>query len=142
MFNDVTMFNRQEFNISLKRSFPLNYPEKSPLWNFIYAAANFADPRISQVLEDAVWTLENWPLSWIDWNVQNSHRLDFFLDPEQNRDGESMKSLKLFPYDERSMFRWNSDPFTLDEGSGKSECDMTAFLLPYWLGRYYGFLKR
>jgi len=34
---------------------------------------------------NAIWTLQSWPLSWIDWPVQNTDRLDFFLDPEQNR---------------------------------------------------------
>jgi hypothetical protein len=37
--------------------------------------------------------------------------------------------------------KWNGNPFIVDGGgAGRSEDDGGFFLLPYWLGRYHGFL--
>ena len=37
--------------------------------------------------------------------------------------------------------RWNSNPFVVDGGAGgHSEDDGAAYLLPYWMGRYYKYL--
>jgi hypothetical protein len=36
-------------------------------------------------LEDAIWTLQSWPLSLVDWPTMNSQRIDIFLDPEATR---------------------------------------------------------
>jgi hypothetical protein len=37
--------------------------------------------------------------------------------------------------------KWNGNPFQLDDQSeGRGEDDGTFFLLPYWLGRYHGYL--
>jgi hypothetical protein len=41
---------------------------------------------------------------------------------------------------ERDAGRWNSDFFDVDGGSGFTEVDPGAWLLPYWLGRYTGFI--
>ena len=38
--------------------------------------------------------------------------------------------------------KWNSNPYRPDAGGGgREEDDGTAYLLPYWMGRYHGFLK-
>ena len=41
--------------------------------------------------------------------------------------------------DERQIMRWNGNPYELDGGSanGGSEDDGSAWLLPYWMGRYH-----
>jgi hypothetical protein len=37
--------------------------------------------------------------------------------------------------------KWNGNPFRLDGGGGgRGEDDGAFFLLPYWLGRYHGYL--
>ncbi len=47
----------------------------------------------------------------------------------------------LLPPDERPVIKWNANPFAVDSaGGGRAEDDGAAFLLPYWLGRYLGFL--
>lgn len=33
-----------------------------------------------------------------------------------------------------------SDPYDLVDGSGYDECDPSAWLLPYWMARYYKFI--
>jgi len=46
------------------------------------------------------------------------------------------------PADERPLGKWNSNPYRLDSsGEGRSEDDGAYFLLPYWMGRYYGFIE-
>ena len=43
--------------------------------------------------------------------------------------------------DERPVMKWNGNPFVVDGGAGgHGEDDGAAFLLPYWMGRYYGFI--
>ena len=49
---------------------------------------------------------------------------------------------KVLPIDERFVNHWNHDPWRLDEGGGGTEmADGVAFLLPYWMGVYHGFVK-
>jgi hypothetical protein len=51
------------------------------------------------------------------------------------------QSKTLLPPDERPVMKWNSNPFDVDGGSdGRGEDDGAAYLLPYWMGRYLGFL--
>ena len=46
-----------------------------------------------------------------------------------------------FPPDERSGVRWNQNPYQMDGGNGgRSEADAAGYLLPYWMGRYHGFI--
>ena len=45
------------------------------------------------------------------------------------------------PPDERAVHKWNTNPFVLEGGrEGRGEEDGAAYLLPYWLGRYHGFI--
>ena len=48
--------------------------------------------------------------------------------------------LTAVPANERSQGQWNTDPYDLTGGSGYSEYDAGAWLLPYWLARYYGLI--
>jgi hypothetical protein len=51
------------------------------------------------------------------------------------------QSVDVLPANERSTMRWNSNGFMLDGGNGGlSVFDPGAFLLPYWMARYHGFL--
>lgn len=128
---------KEFFDLSITRAWNLARKEKSSLWNVIFGAAGLSDDF---AMRDAVETLQQWPLSQINWPVQNSQRLDVFLDANLSRQNTN-QSLNLLPYDERSMFRWNGSPFDLDQGSGTTEYDPSAWLLPYWAARYYNFLS-
>jgi hypothetical protein len=38
--------------------------------------------------------------------------------------------------------KWNGNPFIVDGGNGgRGEDDGAFFLLPYWMGRYFGFVS-
>ena len=76
----------------------------------------------------------------ICWSMQNSHRADIEIDAESGRHGE-VQSIAVLPPDERPIMKWNGNPFQLDgDGAGIEEDDGTFFLLPYWMGRYHGFI--
>jgi len=44
--------------------------------------------------------------------------------------------------DERPVAKWNSNPYRPDGGSGGAgEDDGAYFLLPYWMGRFHGWVE-
>ncbi len=111
--------------------------EENPLWMFIYATG---EPSRAVDLGSAARTLYRMPVDTIEWTVRNSHRKDIVMDPEVDR-SEERQTRTLLPPDERRIMKWNSNPFRMDGGDGgRSEDDGAAFLLPYWMGRYHGFL--
>jgi hypothetical protein len=111
--------------------------EDNPLWVFIYA---FCNPGKRVRLESAARTLYRIPMDLIKWSVKNSHRRDVPLDTSAERHDRAQTS-RLLPPDERRVMKWNGNPFQLDDqGAGRGEDDGAFFLLPYWMGRYHGFL--
>jgi hypothetical protein len=124
---------RQLYLLSLERAWRIERPERNPLWNFIYGALT-GNPCDA---EAAVQTLAEIPLDLVDWPVRNSHRADVRLAPAAGRGGE-LESVDPLPADERSVGKWNSNPYRLDGGGeGLAEDDGAFYLLPYWLGRYH-----
>jgi hypothetical protein len=76
----------------------------------------------------------------VEWTVVNSHRKDIVLAADADR-FRQRQSVTLLPPDERPVMKWNGNPFRLDGGGGgRGEDDGAFFLLPYWLGRYHGYL--
>jgi hypothetical protein len=119
---------------SLERSWQIERPERSPLWNFIYAAGTGAREYDRA---ESLRTLREMPMDTIRWSVTNSHRLDVPIDPMSDR-FERRQALIVLPYDELPMWKWNGNPYSLDGGNGgRSEDDGACFLLPYWMGRYH-----
>ncbi len=117
---------------SLRRTWEIVKPKKNPNYNFIYGTSGAGEFD----LEESVKTLQDIPLDLIYWTIRNSHREDIKVKPEAK--GEAMEVL---PHKERPMSKWDGNPYRLDGGhEGRSEDDGAFFLLPYWLGRYYGFI--
>ena len=111
--------------------------EDNPLWIFI---DGFCNPGKRVPLASAVRTLYRIPMDLVQWSVKNSQRHDVPLDISPERHNRVQTSRLLAP-DERRVMKWNGNPFQLDdEASGRGEDDGAFFLLPYWLGRYHGFL--
>lgn len=123
---------------SLERSWEVERPERNPLWNFIYAAGTGSRDFDR---DNSLLGLLEIPMDLVSWTMTNSHRLDVphdlltdrFLRPQ---------ALVVLPADERPVMKWNGNPYLMDGGGGgRSEDDGTFFLLPYWMGRYHGFIK-
>jgi hypothetical protein len=112
--------------------------EANPLWTFIYLTGK---PDAPLPLSDTAWTLYRMPMDTISWTVRNSHRQDLVRAARPDRFGRP-EYLTLLPPDERPVMRWNENPFVVDGGQdGYAEDDGAAFLCPYWMGRFHGFLK-
>jgi hypothetical protein len=113
------------------------HQERSPFYNFLYGAMTGRPCAV----EDALLSLEEWPWELINWTIKNSHRQDVtlrFFPMDRNR----LETTRVLPFSERRVMRWNGDPFEPDSGDeGRSEEDGAAFLLPYWLGVYNGYIS-
>ncbi len=111
-------------------------PERSSLYNFIYGATTDQPCDV----EYAAANLKDWPLDLVRYDTKNSQRHDVnlkFPDLIQIRELD-----RVLPVSERQPWRWNGNPWTPDGGEGgKVEEDGTAWLLPYWMGRYHKFIS-
>ena len=134
---------RSQYLMGMETLYARVATEKSSLWNAIYAQAHggASNPANADLMADAVETLRQWPLSLVAWPIDNTQRIDVFLMPDLTR-GNGLQALQLIPYDESSFFRWNGNPFSVSKGgSGMSESDPGAWLLPFWMARYHGLIQ-
>ena len=112
--------------------------ELNPLWTYIY---KLIDPELDYDMEGCLWTLRRLPLDLRKFAPNNAHRDDLAFDDSIDRHGYHQMVTLLAP-DERRVMKWNGNPFGLgDWGNPLEEEPGTIFTFPYWLGRYYGFLK-
>ena len=135
---------------SLKTSWKLIASERSALWSAIYyASIDAVDQRAvkSEIRSNILWNLQTWSQDLIDWPNDNSKRNDVVYESTQTRFNvphiESLKSRPPFPVNERRQYRWNANPYVVDPpgGTGMTESDPGAWLLPYWMGRWSGVLS-
>ncbi len=150
---------RSRYAFALYQYCLLELPELNPLFNFICAASlagqKYRTPfRTLDLalpgpwLEESLDTLRRFPLDRVDWGLANSHRRDVVpvaLDvPGSERSGRGWRrNGKVLPVDERFVEHWNHDPWRLDQGGqGLVLADGAAFLLPYYMGLYHGFVSR
>ena len=141
---------RTKYVVSIRRSWLIERPERSPLFNLIYGAAlqanTWTDPgrRPDQAIvapgeydrDECIAWFRDVPRDTIHWAIVNSSRRDIsFAGDNRFRRPQSQVVL---PVSERAVMRWNGDPYVLDGGSdGRERDDGAAILLPYWLGRYH-----
>ncbi len=138
-------------------------PEMNPFFNFSYAAIN-REARVTNVwgtfpmrpwagwLEDSMGTLRGFPLDRLNWPHRNSHRLDLVALPSvRSQDLDSPDSRirghringKVLPVENRHFTHWNTDPWRYDYGGNGNELAAgTAYLLPYYMGLYHGFIEK
>ena len=140
----------ERYAYSLHRYWALDRPEVNPFFNFA-AAALLKGKRYDDThmmydltptgtwLEQSLDTLRRFPLDLHSYALSNSHRTDI----RRMANNRGMKrNGRVLPVDERQVFHWNHDPFRLDHsGDGGTLADGTSYLLPYYMGRYLGFVK-
>ena len=132
---------RRRYIESLRFTWSQVRPDMNPLWNFISVAGG-AGRLTSLVRQESKHALDRIPMDLVDWEVRNSHRRDIRIQPGGGRFGERQLIEVLAP-DERPVAKWNSNPYRPDGGGeGRSEDDGAYFLLPYWMGRYYGWITQ
>ncbi|MCC6490223.1 MAG: hypothetical protein IT364_22250 [Candidatus Hydrogenedentes bacterium] len=118
------------------------FPESGPYAKQYAQRFSAFDPAAADSLD----TLRGMPLELIGWEMKNSHRLDVEIDPTPTQApdvGWSKVDHKALPIEERSHVRQDRDGFKLDakEDDGWSEHEGTFYLLPYYMGRYHGFIE-
>lgn len=112
----------------------------NPLWDYISVAGG-GGKMTRAIREESRRTLERIPMDMIEWSARNSHRLDVQLRNDKDRHNHPQLTEVLAP-DERPVEKWNSNPYIPDGGAGGyGEDDGAYFLLPYWMGRYHGWVK-
>ena len=135
---------RYAFNDTLKSMYrkaildhwEIERPEKEGLWNIMTALTGTEEFD----LKEAIWYLQEFPLDLIDWSVTNSHRKDIEMTDPDFR-GQTIR--EVLPPDELPVSRHNANRFDLDgKGGGRSEYSAgDIWLLPYWMGRYFGVIS-
>ncbi len=124
---------RWQYRYSATRSMRPEIPERSPLFNFVFAIDS---PQWAHVA-DGVDTLKRWPLDLRQYEARNSHRDDVMVDVRSSRFGHRTL-LEPVPIDERVPQKWNHDPYVADGGGdGRQEESGAEWLLPYWMGVYH-----
>lgn len=131
---------RQPYLDSLRFTWAQVRSDRNPLWNYISGASG-AGRLTAEVREESLLTLRRIPLDLVEWTVDNGHRQDIKLRPGKDRFGKQEMMEVLAP-DERPVQKWNANPYRLaGGGGGQGEDDGTFFLLPYWMGRYHGWVR-
>ncbi len=134
IFRDTLWLNVTDDETPNRRAIAEGNPVKIPWYLF---TTGTHDPLR---LYDALWQVVVFPDSPLrDHRVENSTNPDIEKNPDQ-----PSESLYPLPSNLRKpdMVIWHRNPFELDGGSDSGEertgCD---YLLPYWLGRYYGYIS-
>ena len=153
---------REKILYSFYTAWTVEQPEMNPFFNFAYAAVgletvcqnpwgSFQIPPWDGWLDDAMFTLKDFPLDRVSWGRLNQQRIDIIRLPRQQAgwpyepprtDRGYRVNGKVLPVSERYFHHWNTDPWRLDYGgNGHSMGSGTVFLLPYYMGLYHGFIE-
>ncbi|MCC6697801.1 MAG: regulator [Candidatus Hydrogenedentes bacterium] len=109
--------------------------DESPYFNFLYGALGGKDFG----RDAGVASLRDAPLDLVEWTVDNSRREDIRL--QRSPEIDPLQTDRLLPPSERFVIRWDRNPWMAVNGEdGFAESSGTYWLLPYWMGRYYGYI--
>jgi len=127
---------RNALQRAVRRHYTVELPERASF--FFFVTATIDEDYVD--LEAAVDNLRRIPTDRRNWRMENSHRDDVVFAQRVDRFGKRQLS-HVLPVDERHFDRWNANPYIPDEGGdGTREDDGAPYLLPYWMGRYHGFI--
>eukprot|EP00943_MAST-04B_sp_MAST-4B-sp1_P004601 g4601.t1 len=136
----VCPFERAPVLASLERTFEIVRPERPDLWDAIYLS--MTGKKDASIVNDMLWNLRTWPLELITWHTSNIKRKDLIYDRDVTRFGiknvQTLHTKPPVPNNERGQGLWNGNPWDVaPTGNGMSEYDAGAWLLPYWMARYF-----
>lgn len=129
--------------------------ENNAFANFVYAACCLGKSRTDNwgtmdlsppkhCFDDAIDTLERFPLDLADWPMSNAHRIDLkpLLDEHGQPSGLGGRfDGTAFPIDERHEVYWDMNPWTLTyAGDGTRLREGIPYLLAYYMGWAHGFI--
>lgn len=151
---------KEIYKMGLTHHWAYERVERSPFFNIVYGALtnNYCD------IEEAAKSLSEMNLDFVRWPVYNSYRKDIVWDTEQEGTGVPAQLKYPVEYWSRLLVNYDGNQFICDSGAEEfveintkrtnrtSTLPGTAganalsasmpyvFLLPYWMGRYYGLL--
>jgi hypothetical protein len=137
---------RDAFLLSIQRSYYFLRNEGDSLYIYMFYAMHdmlgaTVPAEFDRVgdLAAARAELARWPMDVVEWPVSNLDRVDLRIDPNLDRSFQK-QSAYPFPSDGRSCLFWNCSPYDLTGGSGHSQRAGSPWMLPFWLGRAFGYL--
>ncbi len=111
----------------------------NPLFNFTFGLVGGENFH----LKESVAFLRDTPLDLVHWTIDSSKREDVHVARRPML--ESLQTDRMLPPSERGVMRWDKNPWEVISGDfgdaqGSRESNGVFWLLPYWMGRYYGFI--
>lgn len=120
---------------SVEKWFELNRRVNSPFYNFTFGQISGQACDAEQAVE----LLRDVPLDMIRWTVDNRHRADTRL--VQAPQSNTIETERRIPESERAVTKWDGNHFqAIDGDDGRAEGAPTYWLMPYWMGRHYGYI--
>ena len=151
---------KEIFKMGLTHHFEYERVERSPFFNIVYGALTNNNCDI----ENAAKSLSEMNLDFVVWPTYNSYRKDIIIDTEPEEYGCAPQLKYPVEYSSRLLVNYDGNQFVCDSGVeefieiNKKSANRAAalpgtdgangmrtvmpyiFLLPYWMGRYYGLL--
>jgi len=128
------------FMEGIKWSYKTIEHDQNLFFNFVYGMAGGDDFH----LEESVAFMRDHPLDLRHWTIDNSKREDITFSRHPML--KPMQTSRMLPPSERGVMRWDKNPWAVISGDfndpqGHRESSGVFWLLPYWMGRYYGFIE-
>lgn len=122
------------FRESMERWYEGIKNDENPFFEFIHASLTGTPPR-----GEGIAFLRDAPLDLVNWTMDNSKREDISL--VRAREVEPLQTSRMLPASERGVVRWDKNIWAAVQGDGgRTEWAPTFWLLPYWMGRHYGYI--
>jgi len=114
--------------------------DQNPYFNFTFGLLGGENFHLDESIE----FLRDTPLDLVQWRVDNSKREDIALVRRPML--EPLQLERMPPPSERGVMRWDKNPWEAISGDfsdteGHLESCGVFWLLPYWMGRYCGFIQ-
>lgn len=151
---------KEIFKMGLHHHWQYERIERTPWFNITYGVLTGHDCDI----ENAVRSLAEMNLDLVRWPLYNSYRKDIQWDTEQEAYGVPAQLKEPVEYGSRVLVHYDGNPFVCDSGAeefinidsniinktavlprtndanGMKAMMPYIYLLPYWMGRYYGLI--
>lgn len=128
---------RRYLLIGLRGHWDYERDEHNPLWNLIFGAFTSEDCDLDLTLRQ----LRDFPLDLTQYNIYNSGRKDLIFDEEPIAWGGEKQLKTALPWDARELCNNDTNPYRYDFRDHGDATSPHVYLLPYWLGRYYGLIE-
>lgn len=129
---------RNYYLMGMRHHWEYERAERCPMWNILYGA--FTNECCD--LDRAIQSLKELPAVLLQYHVENSCRKELVWNTEPGLEGETPQLLEPLPYDEKPLTKYDTNPYWADDFFPFARLAAgSLFLMPYWIGRYYGLIE-